>query len=640
MATAVAQQTATAVAQQTAAAAAQQAAIAAAQQMATAAAQQTATAGAQQVATAVALQTASAAAQQTATAVAQQTATAVAQQTAAAAAQQTATAAAQQMATAVAQQTATAAAQHTATAVALQTASAAAHQTATAVAEQTATAADQQTAIAAAQQTVAAADQQTATATAEQTAIAAAEQTATVEPGVSYIPTLSLHTQTDVLSTRVQDPGVLSRLARRAHVALSQVQRVSTAVEPLITIQVLGTTPRGVAVVAQRPAQYLARGETQQVQAQVASLSRTAASAVAQVQQRWREAQTHYYLVCNCVAGQHQAQPRQPPTPQRTARPLSTRPPQQLSRQPADPATLAQLRAELDLLQADYAAAASRYAALQNNPVPVATVLPGSVSSVQAPAASPLKAVLLATVVGFVLSSGLAMLLDYTRSRLPALARARGPGHTASPLPAPPVAGAKGGAGSARRAHAALREPEPAATLTPGSARPVKAVLLAAGLGLLACMGLAALLLDGWTMPLSVASHLGARRVRVEERRWPQAAQLAGPRAAPPALPALLLNPNAVHFNHHDGPTRHPAHTIYVVNVGPAPVTIRTITITGADRAAFTEVDTCTRSAVGVYGRCTISVRVAPMARGGPRRATLVITANAPGSPQRVPLSA
>jgi hypothetical protein len=41
-----------------------------------------------------------------------------------------------------------------------------------------------------------------------------------------------------------------------------------------------------------------------------------------------------------------------------------------------------------------------------------------------------------------------------------------------------------------------------------------------------------------------------------------------------------------------------------------------------------------------VYGRCTISVRVAPMARGGPLRATLVITANAPGSPQRVPLSA
>jgi hypothetical protein len=277
---------------------------------------------------------------------------------------------------------------------------------------------------------------------------------------------------------------------------------------------------------------------------------------------------------------------------------------------------LAQLRAELDLLQANYVAAASRYAALQNNPVPVATALPGSVSAVQAPAASPLKAVLLATVVGFVLSSGLAMLLDYGRSKLPALARARGPG------------------------HAARRDPEPAATLTPGSARPLKAVLLAAGLGLLACIGLAALLLDGWTVPLSVASHVGARRVRLEERRWPQAAQLTRPLVALPAPPALLLNPDAVHFNRHDGPAHRTAQTIYVVNVGPAPVTIRTITITGADGTAFAEADTCTRSTVGKYGRCTISVSVAPMAGGGPHKATLVITTNAPGSPQRVPLSA
>jgi hypothetical protein len=538
-------------------------------------------------------------------------ATAVTQQTASAEAHETATAIAQQTATAADQQTAIAAAEQTATAVAQQTVAVAAQQTATAAAQQRATAVAQQTAIAAAEQT--------ATAAAEQTAIAAAEQTATVEPGDPDSLTLSLHTQTDVLSARVQDPGVLSRVAGRAHVALSQVQRVSTAVDPqkpLITIQVLSTTPRAVAAVAQGLAQYLAGMETQQVQAQVASLSRTAARAMAQAQQRWQEAQAYYYLVCNCLAGQHQAQLRTPPTPQRTARPLRPRPPQQLHRQPADPATLAQLRAELDLLQADYVAAASRYAALRNNPVPVATVLPGSVSAVQAPAASPLRAVLLATVVGLVLSSGLAMLLDSRRSGLPALGRARGPG------------------------HAARRDPEPAATLWRGSARPLKAVLLAAGLGLLACIGLAALLLDGWTVPLSVASHVGARRVRLEERRWPQAAQPTGPLTALPAPPALLLNPDAVHFNRHDGRARRTAQTIYVVNVGPAPVTIRTITITGADRAAFAEADTCTRSAVGMYGRCTISVRVAPLAGGGPRKATLVITANAPGSPQRVPLSA
>jgi hypothetical protein len=146
----------------------------------------------------------------------------------------------------------------------------------------------------------------------------------------------------------------------------------------------------------------------------------------------------------------------------------------------------------------------------------------------------------------------------------------------------------------------------------------LKAVLSAAGLGLLACIGLAVLLVDGQTVPLSVDSHVGARRVRL----------------------ALLLNPDAVHFNHHAGPTRRAAHTIYVVNVGPAPVAIRTITITGTDRAAFAEADTCARSTVGVYSGCTISVRVAPMTGGRTRKATLVITANATGSPQRVPLSA
>src|SRR5207248_2101889 len=148
---------------------------------------------------------------------------------------------------------------------------------------------------------------------------------------------------------------------------------------------------------------------------------------------------------------------------------------------------------------------------------------------------------LLATVVGLVVSSGLAMLLNYGRSRLPALARAHGPGHGASPAPA------KSGPGRARGAHAARRDPEPAATLTPGSIRRLKAVLLAAGLGLLACIGLAALLLDGWTVPLSVASHVGARRVRPEESRWPQAARSTGPPVAVPAPPALLLNPDAVH---------------------------------------------------------------------------------------------
>src|SRR2546423_4185039 len=148
-------------------------------------------------------------------------------------------------------------------------------------------------------------------------------------PGVAYIPTLSMATETNVLSGRVHDPGALRRVAAQAHVALSQVQDVTAIVDakkPLITVRVVGTTPRAVAAVAQGMAQYLAGVETQQVQAQVASLSRTAARAMAQAQQRWLAAQTHYYLVCGCIAGQHQAT--------------------------ADAATLAQMREETSHLRA------------------------------------------------------------------------------------------------------------------------------------------------------------------------------------------------------------------------------------------------------------------------------------------------
>src|SRR5207302_1118622 len=93
--------------------------------------------------------------------------------------------------------------------------------------------------------------------------------------------------------------------------------------------------------------------------------------------------------------------------------------------------------------------AAGRYTAVQSNPVPVATVTPGSVTSMRAAAWSALKAVLLAAVLGLVVCSGLAALLDYRRREPPAPAGIRGPVFAASPLPDPPLAPAKGGSGSA-----------------------------------------------------------------------------------------------------------------------------------------------------------------------------------------------
>src|SRR5919206_155007 len=60
----------------------------------------------------------------------------------------------------------------------------------------------------------------------------------------------------------------------------------------------------------------------------------------------------------------------------------------------ADPATLASLRANLDILQANYLAAAGRYTAVRDNPVPVATVMAGSVVVLKAHRSSPMQAML------------------------------------------------------------------------------------------------------------------------------------------------------------------------------------------------------------------------------------------------------
>jgi hypothetical protein len=214
-------------------------------------------------------------------------------------------------------------------------------------------------------------------------------------PGVAYIPTLSVHTATEVLSEHVQDRGALARVAAQAHVAASQVQQVSTAVDPekpLITVQVRGRTPRAVAAVAQGLARYLVAVQAQRIEAQADTLSRAAARAVAQAQRRWLAAQAHYYVVCGCLAGQQQVRARL--------------------------ATLARLRAELDLLQASYLAALNRSTAVQTNPVPVGTVTAGSVRAVRATYPSPVKAVLPAAVLGLLLSIGLGALLDYRRTGL------------------------------------------------------------------------------------------------------------------------------------------------------------------------------------------------------------------------------
>jgi hypothetical protein len=76
---------------------------------------------------------------------------------------------------------------------------------------------------------------------------------------------------------------------------------------------------------------------------------------------------------------------------------------------------------------------------------------------------------------------------------------------------------------------------------------------------------------------------------------------------------------------------------VHVVNLGPGTLTIGDIAITGPAAGDFSERDTCRgRSLTPVQG-CVIAVRFTPRGTGD-RRATLVVSDNAAGSPQRVAL--
>jgi hypothetical protein len=113
------------------------------------------------------------------------------------------------------------------------------------------------------------------------------------------------------------------------------------------------------------------------------------------------------------------------------------------------------------------------------------------------------------------------------------------------------------------------------------------------------------------------------------------------PRTTPTASslsPAVLLNPDAMHFGRQRVGTTSAVHVVYVVNIGGAPITVTTVAITGLDRRDFAESDRCTDANIGMTGGCAISVSFTPQTTGT-RSATLVIVDDAPGSPQTVPLS-
>jgi hypothetical protein len=106
--------------------------------------------------------------------------------------------------------------------------------------------------------------------------------------------------------------------------------------------------------------------------------------------------------------------------------------------------------------------------------------------------------------------------------------------------------------------------------------------------------------------------------------------------------PALVLIPDTLSFGPQDVHTTSAARVIHLVNLGPAALTIASVSITGTNPRDFSASDACAGTTMGTplsaYNGCTIRVRFTPLA-GGTRRATLIIRANAADSLQQVPLT-
>lgn len=105
----------------------------------------------------------------------------------------------------------------------------------------------------------------------------------------------------------------------------------------------------------------------------------------------------------------------------------------------------------------------------------------------------------------------------------------------------------------------------------------------------------------------------------------------------PSSSPAVTLSPTKVSFAAQLVNTTSPPQTVTLTNTGSATLTIGGISFTGPNLSDFAQTNTC-GSSVAAGARCTISVTFKPGA-SGLRTATLNVTDNASGSPQKVQLT-
>src|SRR5262249_51410178 len=105
-----------------------------------------------------------------------------------------------------------------------------------------------------------------------------------------------------------------------------------------------------------------------------------------------------------------------------------------------------------------------------------------------------------------------------------------------------------------------------------------------------------------------------------------------------PGKPALDITPASLTFAAQNVGSASGAQTVNLVSIGTAPVTIRSVTLSGVNASDFKITAGEQVGTVAEGTRRAVSIRFAPTAAGA-RSATLVVSSNVTGSPHKVPLS-
>src|SRR3954453_6145225 len=108
---------------------------------------------------------------------------------------------------------------------------------------------------------------------------------------------------------------------------------------------------------------------------------------------------------------------------------------------------------------------------------------------------------------------------------------------------------------------------------------------------------------------------------------------------APASAPAVTLTPSSLTFDARDTGTTSAAQSITVANTGSAPLFINSAQVRGANPLDFTATgDGCSGLTLAPGGSCSMDVTFSP-SEAGARSGPLIVTDNAPNSPQTPTIS-